>query len=127
MKISSPKGLIVYQKAYVLAMEIYGISKNWPNEEKFSLIDQIRRSLRPVCANLIEAQAKKRYEAHFVSKLSDSDTDNGETDTWLDFAMNCGFLSTSDHANLANECEEVGAILGSMINNPKSLFKKADL
>ena len=122
MKISSAKELIVYQKAYALAMEIYRISKSWPNEEKFSLIDQIRRSSRSVCANLREAWAKRRYEAHFVSKLSDADAENGETDTWLDFAKDCSYLSALDHGNLTNDCKEVGAMLGSMISNPKSFL-----
>jgi four helix bundle protein len=84
MQINSPKDLIVYQKAYSLAMDIYRVSKNWPNEEKFSLIDQIRRSSRSVCANLREAWAKRKYEAHFVSKLTDSDAEYGETGTWTD-------------------------------------------
>jgi four helix bundle protein len=119
MQINSAKDLIVYQKAYSLAMDIYGISKNWPAEEKFSLIDQIRRSSRSVCTNLREAWAKRRYEAHFVSKLTDSDAENGETDTWLDFAKDCGYLSGSDHAKLSSECKEVGAMLGSIINSPQ--------
>jgi four helix bundle protein len=119
VRINSPKDLVVYQKAYSLAMEIYKISKNWPPEEKFSLIDQIRRSWRSVCANLRETWGKRRYEAHFISKLTDADAENGETDTWLDFARDCGYLVASDHADLANECKEVGAMLGSMITNPK--------
>jgi four helix bundle protein len=100
-------------------MEICRLSKNWPSEERFSLIDQIRRSSRSVCANIREAWAKRKYEAHFVSKLTDSDAENGETDTWLDFAKDCGYLADSDCANLSNECREIGAMLGSMINNPK--------
>ncbi len=124
MQIKSPKELVVYQKAYALAMEIFRISKDWPSEEKFSLIDQIRKSSRSVCANLREAWAKRRYEAHFVSKLTDSDAENGETDTWLDFARDCGYLSASDHADLESGCKEIGAMLGSMINNPKSFLLK---
>ena len=124
MQIKSPKELVVYQKAYALAMDIYRISKDWPSEEKFSLIDQIRRSSRSVCVNLREAWAKRRYEAHFVSKLTDSDAENGETDTWLDFARDCGYLSVSYHADLESGCKEIGAMLGSMINNPKSFLLK---
>jgi len=119
MQINSPKDLIVYQKAYSLAMDIHRVSKTWPPEERLSLIDQIRRSSRSVCANIREAWAKRKYEAHFVSKLTDSDAENGETDTWLDFAKDCGYLADSDCANLSNECREIGAMLGSMINNPK--------
>src|SRR5213083_2806502 len=73
MQIKSAKDLIVYQKAYALAMEIFEASKNFPAEEKYSLIDQIRRSSRSVCTNLREAWAKRRYEAHFLSKLTDAD------------------------------------------------------
>ena len=122
MQIKSPKELVVYQKAYALAMDIYRISQHWPTEEKFSLIDQIRRSSRSVCVNIREAWAKRRYQAHFVSKLTDADAENGETDTWLDFAKDCSYLAASDHADLANECREIGAMLGSMINNPKSFL-----
>ena len=88
-RINSAKDLRVYQKAYALAMEIFRLSKKWPSEERFSLTDQIRRSSRSVCANLREALAKRRYQAHFISKLTDSDGENSETDTWIDFAMDC--------------------------------------
>ena len=118
MEIRTPKDLVVYQKAYSLAMEIFALSKAWPSEEKYSLTDQIRRSSRSACTNLREAWSKRRYEAHFLSKLTDSDGENGETDTWLDFARDCGYLPTSNHAQLAPKCKEVGAMLGAMINNP---------
>jgi four helix bundle protein len=99
-------------------MEIFEISKSWPPEERYSLIDQIRRSSRSVCSNLREAWAKRRYEAHFVSKLTDSDGENAETDTWLDFAKDCGYLSEEDHHRLAGECRTVGGMLGNMLKNP---------
>ncbi len=118
MEIRTPRDLVVYQKAYSLAMEIFALSKAWPSEEKYSLTDQIRRSSRSVCTNLREAWSKRRYEAHFISKLTDSDGENGETDTWLDFARDCGYLAPSKHALLAPKCKEVGAILGAMIKNP---------
>ena len=114
----SAKDLRVYQKAYGLAMEIFNISKRWPSEEKFSLTDQIRRSSRSVCANLREAWSKRRYEAHFISKLTDADGENSETDTWLDFSKDCGYLAVSDHNRLRKECKQIGAMLGSMLNNP---------
>jgi len=101
MIINSAKELKVYQAAYALAMEIFQISKSWPSEERHSLTDQIRRSSRSVCSNLREAWAKRRYEAHFVSILTDSDGENRETDTWLDFAKDCGYLSEEDHYRLA--------------------------
>jgi four helix bundle protein len=122
MQIKSPKDLIVYQKAYVLSMEIFAVSKGFPAEEKYSLTDQIRRSSRSVCTNLREAWAKRRYEAHFVSKLTDADGENGETETWLDFAHDGGYLTKGDHAIFTEKCNEVGAMLGSMINDPSSFI-----
>jgi four helix bundle protein len=113
MQIKSAKDLIVYQKAYALAIEIFEASKKFPSEEKYSLTDQIRRSSRSVSTNLREAWAKRRYEAHFVSKLTDADGENGETETWLDFAYDCKYLSKQDHATFTEKCREVGAMLGS--------------
>ena len=124
MQINSAKELEVYKTAYQVAMKAYRASKGWPTDEKFSLTDQIRRSSRSVCTNLREAWAKRRYEAHFLSKLTDSDGENGETDTWLDFAKDCGYLSAKDHALMASECRQIGAMLGSMINNPTPFLIK---
>lgn len=118
MQINSAKDLIVYQKAYALSMAIFISSREWPKEEKYSLIDQIRRSSRSVCANLREAWAKRRYEAHFLSKLSDCDGENSETDTWLDYARDCGYITNEKHSDLAQMALEVGRMLGSMMNNP---------
>ena len=102
MQISSAKELRVYEKAYVLAMEIFELSKDWPAAEKYALTDQIRRSSRGVCANLREAWAKRRYEAHFLSKLTDADGEINETDTWLDFARDCAYLSDEHHQRLGD-------------------------
>jgi len=121
MQIKSAKDLIVYKKAYELAMQIFHASKNFPKDEQYSLTDQIRRSSRSVCSNLRECWAKRRYEAHFVGKLTDADGENGETDTWLDFA----YLSKRDKL-LIEKCQEVGAMLGSMINNPSSFILQSD-
>lgn len=118
MKILSAKDLNVYQKAYGLSMELFFLSKKWPAEERYALTDQIRRSSRSVCSNLREAWAKRRYEANFINKLTNADGENSETDTWLDFAKDCGYLAMEDHERLTSECREVGAMLGSMINNP---------
>jgi len=118
--------LRVYKKAYALAMEIFNISKTWPHEEKYSLTDQIRRSSRSVCTNLREAWAKRRYEAHFISKLTDADGENSETDTWLDFAKDCGYLSDDDHNRLSKQCKEIGAMLGSMLNTPAPFLIKVN-
>ena len=118
MQINSAKELRVYQKAYKLAMDIFYLSKQWPAEEKYSLISQIRRSSRAVCSNLREAWAKRRYEAHFVSKLTDADAENSETDTWLDFARDCHYITEEEHQQLTAECRSIGAMLGKMLSNP---------
>ncbi|MDP6526598.1 MAG: four helix bundle protein [Kiritimatiellia bacterium] len=129
MQINSAKDLKVYKRAYALSMEVFWESKNWPKEEKYSLTDQIRRSSRSVCANLREMWAKRRYEAHFVSKLSDCDGENSETDTWLDYAHDCGYIDGEQHRACTGECSTIGAMLGKMLSNPKPflLKQKTDL
>lgn len=122
MKINSAKDLIVYQKAYDVAMKIYFLSKSFPKEEQFALTGQIRRSSRSVCLNLREAWAKRRYEAHFVSKLTDCDGENSETDSSLDFAQDCGYITEQQHNELISLNKEIGKMLGSMINNPSSFL-----
>ena len=112
------KDLIVYKKAYKLAMDIFEVSKKFPPEEKFSLTDQIRRSSRSVCANLAEGYRKRRYPAHFVSKLSDSQTENTETQVWLDFAHDCKYLEKELYEEFTFANNEVGKMLWSMIQNP---------
>ena len=94
MEIRSAKDLDVYRQSYELAMQIFELSRSFPSEERFALTGQIRRSSRSVCMNLREAWAKRRYEAHFISKLTDCDGENSETDTSLDFAKDCGYIST---------------------------------
>jgi four helix bundle protein len=124
MIINSAKELKVYKVAYELAMEIYQVSKAWPKEETYALIDQIRRSSRSICANLRESWAKRRYEAHFISKLTDSDAENSETDTWLDFARDCGYLNEEDYKKLTSRCSDVGKMLGAMLKNSESFLLK---
>lgn len=119
MIIRSAKDLIVYKKGYELAMRIFTLSKSFPSEEKFAMIGQIRRSSRSICMNLREAWAKRRYEAHFISKLTDCDGENGETETSLDFARDCGYMSDADHTHLTGLSHEVGRMLGAMMANPK--------
>jgi len=118
MRINSAKELEVYKKAYSLAMEIFELSKSFPAEERFALTGQIRRSSRSVANNLREAWAKRRYEAHFVSKLTDCDGENGETETSLDFARDCGYVDNDKSSDLIEKNREVGKMLGSMIKNP---------
>lgn len=122
MRIQSAKELNVYKKSYELAMEIFHLSQHWPGCEKYSLIDQIRRSSRSVCANLTEVWAKRRYEAHFLSKLTDCDGENAETETWLDFAKDCGYLDSVKHCELIVTCQEIGRMLGAMMKNPESFL-----
>lgn len=119
MSVRSAKELTVYQRAFGLAMRIYDISKRFPREELYSLTSQIRRSSRSVCLNLREAWAKRCYPAHFINKLTDCDGENGETDSSLDFAKQCGFISQEQHAELTSNCQAVGKMLGAMILNPE--------
>src|SRR5688572_10499877 len=123
--VRSAKDLIVYKAAYQLAVDIYALSKRFPAEEKYALTSQIRRSSRSVCLNLREAWAKRRYEAHFISKLTDCDGENSETDSSLDFARDCGYISAQQHAELVALCEEVGKMLGSMMKHPTPFLLSA--
>ena len=113
------KELIVYQKSFDLAMEIFEVSKKFPKEEKYALTDQIRRSSRSVCANLAESYRKRNYPNYFVSKLTDCDMENSETSVWLDFALKCGYLDSEVHQFLQSWNSEVGKLLNYMINNPE--------
>ena len=118
MLIKSAKELNVYQKGYELAMQVFKLSKRFPVDERFALTSQIRRSSRSICLNLREAWAKRRYEAHFISKLTDCDGENSETDSSLDFAKDCGYITSEQHTEMTSLCQEIGKMLGSMINNP---------
>jgi four helix bundle protein len=124
MRINSAKDLEVYKKAYALAMQIFEISKRFPPEERYALTNQIRRSSRSVCLNLREAWAKRRYEAHFINKLTDCDGENSETDSSLDFALDCCYITAEEHKSLTNQTTEIGKMFGSMINNPDSFLIK---
>lgn len=112
------KELMAYKKAFELAMEIFELSKSFPVSEKYSLTDQIRRSSRSICANIAEAYRKRRYTAHFISKLTDSDAENSETQVWLNFALACQYVAIEKHSPLLEKSHEVGRLLAYMINNP---------
>jgi four helix bundle protein len=116
MSVQTVKELEVYVTAYRLSMMIFEVSKKFPDEERYSLTSQIRRSSRSVCLNLREAWAKRRYEAHFVSKLTDCDGESNETDSSLDFARDCGYLSTDRHAELVALNRSVGKMLGALLS-----------
>lgn len=118
------KSLKVFQLSYRLAMEIFELSKRFPSEEKYSLTDQIRRSSRSVAANISEAYRKRQYPNAFVAKLSDSDAECAETQTWLDFARDCGYISAEICDRLNKDYEEVGRMIGGMISNPEKFAPK---
>lgn len=124
MQINSAKDLEVYKKAFMLSMEIFELSKTFPSEERYALTSQIRRSSRSVCLNLREAWAKRRYEAHFINKLTDCDGENSETDSSLDFALDCKYISAEKHKELTLLNHEIGRMLGSMLNKPESFLIK---
>ena len=123
-RINSAKDLAVYKAAYNLAMEIFELSKGFPPEERYGLTTQIRRSSRSVCLNLREAWAKRRYEAHFVSKLTDSDGENSETDSSLDFARDCKYISPEEHQALVSKCAEIGRMLSGMLKKSSSFLSR---
>lgn len=110
--------LIAYQKAFELSMEIFELSKTFPQNEKYSLTDQIRRSSRSVNANIAEAYRKRRYVNHFISKLTDSDAENSETNVWLEFALSCKYLTQNQYDSLNIKTIEIGKIINYMIANP---------
>lgn len=112
------KDLTVYKKAFQLAMEIFEISKKFPKEETYSLTDQIRRCSRSVCANIGEGYRKRRYPKHFVSKISDSDSENSETQVWLHFALACEYIGNTEYDDFNNKSLEIGKMLNHMIENP---------
>jgi len=110
--------LEVYKKAFESAMKIFEITKTFTKEETYSLTDQIRRSSRSVCANLAEAWRKRRYEAAFILKLNDSEGEAAETQTWLEFAVKCGYLDRKAGREIYKEYDQVISMLISMIANP---------
>jgi four helix bundle protein len=124
MIINSANELEVYKTAYQLAMDIFRLSKTWPPEERYSLTDQIRRSSRSVCVNLEEAWAKRRYEAHFISKLTDVDGENNETSAWLTFAKDCEYLDLEEYTDLSERCNKIGRMVGSMLKRPTPFLLK---
>lgn len=116
--------LLAYQKSFELAMRIFEITKSFPKEETYSLTDQIRRSSRSVSANISEAYRKRLYPKHFISKLSDSDAENSETQTWLEFSLQCNYISKEIFEELMSTSIEIGKIINYMILNPKKFGSK---
>jgi four helix bundle protein len=111
--------LLAYKKSFNLAMDIFHESKEFPKEETYSLTDQIRRSSRSVCANISEAYRKRLYPKHLISKLTDSDAENSETQTWLRFALACEYISKEHYDNFMLKSKEVEKLINYMVNNPE--------
>ncbi|WP_432411644.1 four helix bundle protein [Rasiella sp. SM2506] len=111
--------LLAYKKSFELAMSILEISKGFPKEEQFSLTSQIRRSSRAVSAAISEAYGKRKYPKHFQSKLTDADSENLETQTWIEFAQACEYITKELEIELKEKSEEVGRLLNYMMNNPQ--------
>ena len=122
--IGTLRDLEVYKLAQEQAMGIFEISKSFPKEEKYSLTDQIRRSSRSVCANLGEAYRKRQYPAHFISKVSDADMENTETQVWFDFAYKCKYINNEIHKSLVQRSQSIGRILNHMMNHPEKFQRK---
>lgn len=122
----SYRSLIAYQKAFALAMKIFHLTKRFPKEELFGLTGQIRRSSISVCSNIAEGYRKRRYEAHFVSKMTDADTENSETEVWLDFSFACEYILQAEYDELYADAEEIGRLVSFMIEHPFKFLPKSD-
>ena len=119
MRITRHTDLEVFQRSFEAAMKVFELSKTFPREEMYSLTDQVRRSSRSVAANITEAWRKRRYEAAFISKLNDAETEAAETQTWLRFAMRCQYLSEETQTAMDDEYDQVIKILVTMAKNPE--------
>ena len=119
MEIRSYKELRVYQAAIEAAMRIFELTKRFPTEERYSMVDQMRRSSRSVCSNIGEALRKRRYPAHFVSKLSDSEGEAEETRVWLELAFRCGYISKVEMDELDETYDNIIGQLVRMISHPE--------
>jgi len=120
MRINRHTELEVFKKGFSAAMEIFRISSAFPKEERYSLTDQVRRSSRSVCANLTEAWRKRRYPAAFVAKLSDAEAEAAETQTWIQFAVECGYIERDSAKVLYAEYDAILGMLVRMISDPNS-------
>ena len=114
------RDLKVYKLAFATAMEIFEISKKFPAEEKYSMTDQIRRSSRSVCSNIAEGWRKRKYKAVFINKRTDSAQEAAETQSWLDFALSCKYISREAFVRLDEQCEHIFAMLATMEQKAES-------
>ncbi len=120
MRIQNHKELRVWQDAMDAAMAVFEITKHFPAEEKYSLVDQVRRSSRSVAANLSEAWRKRRYQAAFIAKLSDAEAEAAETQTWIEVARRCGYIADAQSADLEASYER---IIGQMVVMSRDVHK----
>lgn len=118
--------LLAYKKGFEVAMEIFEVSKLFPKEETYSFTDQIRRSSRSVCANIAESYRKRVYPKHFHSKLTDSDAENSEIQTWLEFAFACKYINENTFKELTEKNKEVGKLINYMLLNPVKFGVKTE-
>lgn len=113
------RDLTVFKKSFSLALDIHLLSNKFPKDEIFGMTSQIKRSSKSVTATIVEAYRKRLYEAYFVSKVSDADMENSETQLWLDFALELKYIDKEIYSQFIERAEEVGKLLNHMINNPK--------
>lgn len=116
--------LLAYRKSFALAMEVFELSKSFPKEEKYSLTDQIRRCSRSVSSNIAESYGKRRFPKNFISKLTDSDAENLETQSWLEFSLECNYINKEQFDRLMEESIQIGKLIHYMVNNPAKFGSK---
>jgi len=126
MKYSGYKDLKVFKLSYRLAMDIFEITKTFPKEEKYSLVDQMRRSSRSVPTNIAEAWKKRLYAKMFISKAIDADGEAGETEVWLDFSRDARYMTREKYAELISGYDEVNRMLYGMIDKPERFSIRRD-
>jgi four helix bundle protein len=122
-RLTSVRDLDVYNTAFETAMFIFKISKAFPKDEKYSLTDQVRRSSRSVCANLAEGWRKRKYQAVFINKLLEAAQEAAETQTWLEFALHCGYVDEDVFTNLYEKYEHIFAMLNTMEKKANAFCK----
>lgn len=126
-RVGSFRELLVYQKSRQLALEIFQLTKRFPKEEMYALTDQIRRSSRSIGGQIAEAWAKRRYEKHFVSKLTDADGEQQETQHWIGVAYDCAYWDRTTATDLREKCQEIGRLLGGMLEKADQFCNNASL
>ena len=118
--------LLAYKKGFIVAMEVFELTKSFPKEEIYSLTDQIRRSSRSVTITIAEAYRKREYPKYFHSKLTDADAENSETQGWLEYALACNYISQEIHDSILEKSKEVGKLINFMILNPGKFGSKSE-